>query len=69
MYTCKWNHIHPPKTPSKFEVFKDSELIYSGTYNEGIKIYNQHNMSKDLKIKKLEETLLLMYMLIVNSNK
>lgn len=36
MITRRWNHIHPPGTPSKFEVFKDGELIHSGTYREGM---------------------------------
>ena len=36
--TGKWNHNHPPKQPSKFEVFKDGELIYSGTYREGMSL-------------------------------
>lgn len=34
--TGKWNHNHPPRQPSKFEVFKDGELIHSGTYQEGM---------------------------------
>jgi hypothetical protein len=34
--TGRWNHNHPLKQPSKFEVFKDGELIQSGTYREGM---------------------------------
>ena len=34
--TGRWNHNHPPKQPSNFEVFKDGELIHSGTYREGM---------------------------------
>lgn len=34
--TGRWNHNHPLKQPSKFEVFKDGELIHSGTYREGM---------------------------------
>jgi hypothetical protein len=34
--TGRWNHNHPPKQPSNFEVFKDGELIQSGTYREGM---------------------------------
>lgn len=35
-FTGRWNHNHPPKQPSNFEVFKDGELIHSGTYREGM---------------------------------
>lgn len=35
-FTGRWNHNHPPKQPSNFEVFKDGELVYSGTYQEGM---------------------------------
>jgi hypothetical protein len=36
MITKKWNHNHPQGVPSKFEVFKNGELIYAGTYREGM---------------------------------
>lgn len=36
MITRRWNHNHPPGVASKFEVFKDGELIHSGTYQEGM---------------------------------
>ena len=40
--TMKWNHNHPPKEPSKFEVFKDNKMIYSGVFTEGIRIAKEH---------------------------
>jgi hypothetical protein len=35
----RWNHNHPPKQPSKFEVWYGERLVYSGTYTEGMRVY------------------------------
>jgi hypothetical protein len=40
--TMKWNHNHPPKMPSNFEVFKDNKMIYSGVFTEGMRIAKEH---------------------------
>ena len=40
--TMKWNHNHLPKEPSKFEVFKDNKIIYSGVFSEGMRIAKEH---------------------------
>jgi hypothetical protein len=39
MITYRWNHNHPPKEPSKFEVFKDGKLVHSGTFREGMSLF------------------------------
>jgi len=41
MRKAKWNHNHPPKEPSHFEVFDDGVLIYSGNYDEGMKLMEE----------------------------
>ena len=45
--TGKWNHNHPPKEPSKFEVFKDNQLVYSGTYEAGMRLIIEEQSSLD----------------------
>jgi len=41
MRRANWNHNHPPKEPSHFEVFDDGVLIYSGNYDEGMKLMEE----------------------------
>jgi hypothetical protein len=41
MRKANWNHNHPPKEPSHFEVFDDGVLIYSGNYDEGMKLMEE----------------------------
>lgn len=37
----RWNHKHPPKQPSKFEVWCGDDLVHSGTYAEGMRVYRE----------------------------
>jgi hypothetical protein len=45
--TMKWNHNHPPKMPSNFEVFRDNKMIYSGPFDGGMKIANELMKEKE----------------------
>lgn len=47
-----WNHRHPPKVPSKFEVWDGETLIYSGTYNEGMRVFMDHFVGKNEMVSK-----------------
>jgi hypothetical protein len=49
MITYRWNHNHPPKEPSNFEVFNDGKLVHSGTFSEGM------SLAADLQTNNLKE--------------
>ena len=55
MRRATWNHNHPPKEPSHFEVFDDGVLIHSGNYDEGMKLMEEVSPISMMKAE-LEKT-------------